>query len=984
MKSRAAVCPFHLHGTVEENKAKLWTEDFRGRTTTVKTSLRSITLVPAISNLIKELSKDYTLVAAAATRLLNQGVESWLAEDRDLPQYDATMSGRIVRLVVSGGVDYQNTKDTDRQTKLELERPFMEHLVKIWNEQLRPEFGPGVSLLADDKFSEIMKVSFKQHMVNTKVHLTKTCEAAFKKWFKQEVQLLPWDLIECTGPFPQHRKNNIFEALLAAGKSRSHKIKIFCHKGGNTQVNDDEPLYLTETMIRDFIARDESTPYQWKSRVMKTVKVARLPPKFLKAMIDLVEEGRRQTTSYRGEFAVWFDEAWKAISWPTGLTDTASKRMKESFLESVSRGTEVCLGETLDNTKLIRKPQLRRASETQSSLILWYSSGKKKTTYKPATLTPQCVSQLFTLVEEAEAHYLTIRKNGCVGGVNDWNARLRFLRYMNRRIEETFVPQAPPEPRPPNWHPSTPPTFNLIPLNTYSAHYVSISSATCLFELYKTLNRRTNGEFKLPEGMTTENLGNREYVRELWSKTFDITQFTHYKSGNRIYKRGNGRLFNQTILSDGFGVSVSFMTSVSKQRMEEEPEMDDGDSEITSVDMDNEVEAKKELTAYEDYLNSQYEIVKKWKEEEADGGPRIRWLGIDPGGNATVTVVEESGFQQFGPLLEDDTRVLDGMPHYNTYNFSSARYRYDSGVGKWMKRMEKAKRSVISTDEMTDEVETIQTIENNMPRRNVTSLEDICSYNKYVMKNLKKLVGFYAEERYRFARFEHYIGKKRTINSLAHEIIRMQAPDGNRKTVLNTKENKRKKDAERKKSKPVERVVINFGSAKVGSMRHIRGSMKGPHKALMDQLLKMENVLVILEDEYLTSQVCVRCGSRSLEGVELENLRGCKCGEKHMVVTKKDRKQISSVKEALEAAAMDRIHSIPASVSLNTPWELKQCTNVECNARFWQRDTNAAANMLRLLNHRVASMLAGDGPLSRPFALQRKVIPQTENGASNN
>ena len=56
-----------------------------------------------------------------------------------------------------------------------------------------------------------------------------------------------------------------------------------------------------------------------------------------------------------------------------------------------------------------------------------------------------------------------------------------------------------------------------------------------------------------------------------------------------------------------------------------------------------------------------------------------------------------------------------------------------------------------------------------------------------------------------------------------------------------------------------QRVVINFGAAKIGSMNHIKGSMKGPHQKLLDALMKMPNVLVILEDEYLTSQVCSSC-----------------------------------------------------------------------------------------------------------------------------
>jgi hypothetical protein len=81
---------------------------------------------------------------------------------------------------------------------------------------------------------------------------------------------------------------------------------------------------------------------------------------------------------------------------------------------------------------------------------------------------------------------------------------------------------------------------------------------------------------------------------------------------------------------------------------------------------------------------------------------------------------------------------------------------------------------------------------------------------------------------------EQCIGKKRT---LAKELMYMKAPVGNQRTVLNTKEHKRKKDNERKKSMSEERIVINFQT----SMRHLRGAMKGPHRALVNELLKMDN-----------------------------------------------------------------------------------------------------------------------------------------------
>jgi hypothetical protein len=135
------------------------------------------------------------------------------------------------------------------------------------------------------------------------------------------------------------------------------------------------------------------------------------------------------------------------------------------------------------------------------------------------------------------------------------------------------------------------------------------------------------------------------------------------------------------------------------------------------------------------------------------------------------------------------------------------------------------------------------------------------------MRHLRVLVDFYADEKYRYARFERHIGKKRTISKLAKEILNMQAPNGNERTKVSVKEHHLNKWRDWKQSRdaPEERIIMDFGAAKVGSMKHIRGSMKGPHKALLDELKKMKNVLVIMEDEWYASQVCSSCGIRGLE-----------------------------------------------------------------------------------------------------------------------
>jgi len=149
----------------------------------------------------------------------------------------------------------------------------------------------------------------------------------------------------------------------------------------------------------------------------------------------------------------------------------------------------------------------------------------------------------------------------------------------------------------------------------------------------------------------------------------------------------------------------------------------------------------------------------------------------------------------------------------------------------------------------------------------------------------------------------------------------------------------------------IQRAIINFGAAKVGSMTHIKGSMKGPHQKLLERLMRMPDVLVIMDDEYLMSQV--KCLTRSLDSIEAVQLDRCKCGESHHVKPEKKRgTKITSITEALENAAQNvRIHSIPESVRTIKPWALKCCFNEDCLSKLWNRDINAAINMLKLGRH---------------------------------
>jgi hypothetical protein len=302
--------------------------------------------------------------------------------------------------------------------------------------------------------------------------------------------------------------------------------------------------------------------------------------------------------------------------------------------------------------------------------------------------------------------------------------------------------------------------------------------------------------------------------------------------------------------------------------------------------------------------------------------------------------VEEDGFRE------------DGSINYKSYEFTASRFKEDSGVAKRMRRMEERKKG------------TIQMIEARMPSRQATDLDQICNYNKYIMQHLTSLTSFYGADWVRIARFNNYIGRSRTFDMLAKELIEMETPKGSKKTVRSVKAHqnyKRKMRAqraeERDESGLIQRVVISWGSAKVGSMAFIRSKLKISHKRLLERVQQMPNVLVVMEDEFNTSKVCHSCDQKTIDEVECI-------------------KRLSKAEIAKTQG--------PLSIETHKPWALRQCYSTACNLGMVNRDFNAAINMLRICKGRLAGKLSGSSCLSRPPGLSRpttaKSSPQPEMG----
>ena len=88
---------------------------------------------------------------------------------------------------------------------------------------------------------------------------------------------------------------------------------------------------------------------------------------------------------------------------------------------------------------------------------------------------------LFGVMAEADHRQHVIRENVGEGGSKNWNARLSFLRDINARILGDWV--QPYGPWPENRSAPSAPTRRLLPLSTFTAHYVHIT-ARGLRDLY--------------------------------------------------------------------------------------------------------------------------------------------------------------------------------------------------------------------------------------------------------------------------------------------------------------------------------------------------------------------------------------------------------------------------------------------------------------------------------------------------------------------
>jgi hypothetical protein len=108
---------------------------------------------------------------------------------------------------------------------------------------------------------------------------------------------------------------------------------------------------------------------------------------------------------------------------------------------------------------------------------------------------------------------------------------------------------------------------------------------------------------------------------------------------------------------------------------------------------------------------------------------------------------------------------------FNRYHYSAERLKWDSGVFKRHKHLERLKTREINAIERELQLHT----------KDRTDLQSIRARNQTVFKHLFTLIDFYASDRVSLQRWQNHIGKERAITHLAHELVSMRPPPGGKK-----------------------------------------------------------------------------------------------------------------------------------------------------------------------------------------------------------
>jgi len=166
--------------------------------------------------------------------------------------------------------------------------------------------------------------------------------------------------------------------------------------------------------------------------------------------------------------------------------------------------------------------------------------------------------------------------------------------------------------------------------------------------------------------------------------------------------------------------------------------------------------------------------------------------------------------------------------------------------------------------------------------------------------------------------------------------------------------------AKRLVSRASKQVCIGYGDW--SRQDGIRGHAMGPVKRFVKALKKRATVVPI--DEFRSSVTCSSCHKR-LKKARLFTKMQRK--EDEVDIRAKEQPSKKEVKEIEEMRKFRNPKLASKKITLKCTRNVLRCTNTRCKTNFWNRDINAARNMLELLR----SGLKGKPGSSRLRAFRR-------------
>ncbi|KAK1944085.1 hypothetical protein P3T76_003997 [Phytophthora citrophthora] len=453
--------------------------------------------------------------------------------------------------------------------------------------------------------------------------------------------------------------------------------------------------------------------------------------------------------------------------------------------------------------------------------------------------------------------------------------------------------------------------YSLLPVSTsYQAAYVKIN-ATTLFSLFTRLIR----DPKLKEFMSTElpevdrlpfSLQTfQKHRSEILRKVFDVDQFETWN-----------RKFAEELKTNGYGVSITMIrpvTTTSVVVKERDPRKKRKKNDGTTAPTSSTTPKKRKVKTPE-------EIAEKdtFGKELFKLGPNYSpdvLIGIDPGMRSLVTAVSVghlSTRRRHHPIRRRQHRARarqkERKQQERIVAISTHAYRHLARMNDFRLSYEKLKKRE----------PWYAALVRAMPSFKTANYDLYWDRLHFFWLHVRFLLAFSAEQAFLQWRFTQDRAKMAALTTLATRIV----------------------------PKPSKRVCIAYGdwSRRDG----IRGHPTGPVKGFVEAL-KMR-AMVIPMDEYRTSLTCSCCHKR-LKQTRLFN--NVKRKDDEADVRAKDNPSPKELKEIAEMSKFRNPKLASRKIVLRCSRNVLRCTNRCCTVNFWNRDVNAARNMLELLLSRL-------------------------------